>query len=107
MRHKIFLFLLICASIAWLPSAFAWPAISVENFSGHKQWREERQADKRRAVQERAVQERRDDRSQLRREQAEPLRRQDEGNSERRSLSPDERRELRRQIRHANQDGNR
>ena len=115
MRRLKILFLLIfvlISTVAWLPSALAWPEISAESFAGHRRWREERQEEKRRAVQERRDerhQERHQERnaSSSRREQTEPVRRQEDANAERRALSPEERQELRRQIRRANQDGKR
>ena len=101
MSRLKFLFLLLCFLVGWVPSAFAWPEFSAETFAQHKKWRQERGEDKRRGQ----------ERQERSKEQAGPPSRPenaDNANSgERRQLSPEERRELRRQIRRANQDGNR
>lgn len=87
--------------IAGLPAALAWPEIRTENFSGHRQWRDERQEEKRRVIQERR------ERQERYQPQDNRERRQEEQGNERRALSPEERRELRQQIRRANQERNR
>jgi hypothetical protein len=102
MRRLKFLLLLLCFLVGWTPAAFAWPELSAETFAQHKKWRQERSNDKR-GRQER--EERQEERNDQRHERIDQARRQENtDHTERRPLSPEERSELRRQIRRANQD---
>ncbi len=96
MRRTKILFLLSCYLLGGLSSAWGWPRVDFEA-SERQRWREERMQDKRHAERER-----RDAKQEQHPHRQDDTERSDR--SERQRLSPEERRELRRQIRRANQD---